>query len=235
MSEKRHFRCLLVEDVEAMRALLCILLEGIECEVIAAESLTAARKILRSQTGNSFDFVVLDLELPDGNGLELLPEVDESVRVIALTADDSREAHLQCRRAGCEVVLSKSDELAKLKDIIRAPSAAVMGADRSIPVSSYPYICYLAETRLELEEVRRKSDLLGLRRIAHRLRGTAVHFGHPGIGRIAKSISSALAAGNLERAGAEAEALSTRIGDVLEMFHLRKHAVPEVQTQPCKS
>jgi CheY-like chemotaxis protein len=43
MSEKRHFRCLLVEDVEAMRALLCILLEGIECEVIAAESLTAAR------------------------------------------------------------------------------------------------------------------------------------------------------------------------------------------------
>ena len=235
MSEVRHFRCLLVEDVEAMRALLCILLEGVECEVIAAESLTAARKILRSQTGDFFDFVILDLELPDGNGLELLPEVDESIRVIALTADDSREADLQCRRAGCEVVLSKSDELAKLKDVIRAPSSAATGTDRSIPVSSYPYICYLAETRLELEEVRRKSDLLGLRRIAHRLRGTAVHFGHPGIGRIAKSISSALAAGNLEHAGAEAEALSIRIGDVLELFHLRKHAVLEIQTQHCKS
>ena len=235
MPRARNYRCLLVEDVEAMRALLCIVLEGIECEVVAAESLTAARQILRSQAQDSFDFVILDLQLPDGNGLELLPEVDESIRVIALTADDSREARLQCRHAGCDVVLSKSDELAKLKDILTGPSVAAVGQQRSVPETSYPYICYLAETRLELEKVRRKSDLLELRKIAHRLRGTAIHFGHPGIGRSAKSISSALAAGNLERAGAEAAALSARIGDVLESFYLRKYAVPNMQTLLCKS
>jgi len=235
MPKLRHFRCLLVEDVEAMRALLCVLLEGVGCEVVAAESLTAARKILRSQKENSFEFVILDLELPDGNGLELVPEVDGSARIIALTADDSREAQLQCRHAGCEVVLSKSNELAKLKDILTGPFAAENVKHRPAPDASHSYICYLAETRLELEEVRRKSDLLELRQIAHRLRGTAVHFGHPGIGRTAKSISSALAAGNLERAGAEAQALSERIGNVLESFYLRRHAVPDVQTQPCKA
>jgi CheY-like chemotaxis protein len=168
MPRARNYRCLLVEDVEAMRAFLCIVLEGIECEVVAAESLTAARQILSSQAQDSFDFVILDLQLPDGNGLELLPEVDESIRVIALTADDSREARLQCRHAGCDVVLSKCDELAKLKDILTGPSVAAVGQQRSVPETSYAYICYLAETRLELEKVRRKSDLLKLRKIAHR-------------------------------------------------------------------
>ena len=235
MPRTRNIRCLLVEDVEAMRALLRVLLDGIECEVIAAESLMAARQILRSQEQGLFDFIILDLELPDGNGLELLPEVDDSIRVIALTADDSREAQLQCRHAGCEAVLSKSNELAKLKEILAGPSVAVGGRNRSIPETSYPYICYLAETRLELEKVRRRSDLLELRRIAHRLRGTAIHFGHPGIGRSAKSISSALAAGDLEQAGAEAQALSARIGDTLESFYLRKHAVSDEQTLLSKS
>lgn len=217
-------RCLLVEDVEAMRTLLSVLLEGIECEVVAAESLSAARQILRSQEQDSFDFIILDLELPDGNGLELLPEVDELVRVVALTADDSREAQLQCRHAGCEAVLSKSDELAKLKEFLTGASTALSSGHRSTPETSYPYICYLAETRLELERVRRRSDLLELRKIAHRLRGTAIHFGHPGIGRSAKSISRALSAGDLERAGKEAQALSARIGDTLESFYLRKQA-----------
>lgn len=234
MPSVHNLRCLLVEDVEAMRALLCILLEGIEYEVVAAGSLAAARQVLRSQEQVSFDFVILDLELPDGNGLELLPEVDESVRVIALTADDTREAHLQCLHAGCEVVLSKSDELSKLKDILKGPSVTPTGSQRSIPETSYPYICYLAETRLELEKVRRKSDLLELRKIAHRLRGTAIHFGHPGIGRTAKSISTALAAGNLEWAGAEAESLIARISDVLESFYLRKLAAPDIQPLSCK-
>lgn len=234
MPKMRTIRCLLVEDVEAMRTFLSMLLEDIECEVVAAESLTAARQILRSQEPNTFDFIILDLELPDGNGLELLPEVDESIRVIALTADDSREAQLQCSHAGCELVLSKSDELAKLKDILKGPSVTALGKQRSIPDTSYPYICYLAETRQELEEIRRRSNLLELRRIAHRLRGTAIHFGHPGIGQLAKSISVALAAGNVEQAGAEAEALSARISSVLENFYLRKHAVPDIQMLACK-
>lgn len=235
MPKMRKSRCLLVEDVEAMRALLSVLLDGIECEVVTAETLMAARQILRSQEQGPLDFIILDLELPDGNGLELLPEVDESIRVIALTADDSREAQLQCQHAGCEAVLSKSDELVKLKGILMGPSVAMSGRHRSIPEISYPYICYLAETRLELEKVRRRSDLLELRRIAHRLRGTAIHFGHPGIGRSAKSISSALAAGDLERAGEEAQALSARIGDALEGFYLRKQAVPDEQMIHSKS
>ena len=87
MPRTRNIRCLLVEDVEAMRALLRVLLDGIECEVIAAESLMAARQILRSQEQGLFDFIILDLELPDGNGLELF--VTRKVRLI------------DGRRAGC--------------------------------------------------------------------------------------------------------------------------------------
>jgi CheY-like chemotaxis protein len=230
MPEAHNLRCLLVEDTEAMRALLSVLLESTGCEIVEVENLRDAKRIVRSRAGATFDFVVLDLELPDGSGLELLPEIDEEVSVIVLTADDSRETYLQCRHAGCEVVLNKSGDLSKLNEIFTG--TAVSAASRSIPDFSYPYLRYLAEVRLELEDARQTTDLLGLRRIAHRLRGTAIHFGHPGIGRAAKSISVALASGLLDQVDAEADVLSARIAEALEAYYLQKSPVAGMRPSP---
>jgi PAS domain S-box-containing protein len=66
-------RVLHVEDDEATRLLLARLL-GAQAEVIGAASVVEAIALAHSQ---SFDLTVIDLGLPDGNGLEVLSHVED--------------------------------------------------------------------------------------------------------------------------------------------------------------
>jgi CheY-like chemotaxis protein len=220
MSDSNSLRCLLVEDVAAMRALLRAILEDTGCEIIEAGNLREARQTLRAHDKAKIDYAVLDIDLPDGNGLELIPELGHEVRIIALTAYETRETHLRCLSMGCDAVLSKGGQLAELRKMLIRRGDKSRAARRQIPDHGELYFRYLADTRMELEEARRKVDLLAVRRIAHRLRGTAVHFGHPGIGRFAKSITVALAAGRLSQVEAQTSALSASIAEVLESHQL---------------
>lgn len=218
MSDNINRRCLLVEDVAAMRALVRAILEDTGCEIIEAEDLQAARQILRTHDKGKIDYVVLDIDLPDGNGLELIPELGDEVRmIIALTAYETRETHLRCLSMGCDEVLSKGGQLAELSKMLMRPGSPRRAARPQIPDHGKMYFKYLAESRLKLEEARQKADFLAVRRIAHRLRGTAIHFGHPGIGRFAKSVTVALAAGQLSQYEAQTSALSASIAEVLEL------------------
>lgn len=221
MSYNNSCRCLIVEDVAAMRALLRAILEDTGCEIMEAESLQAARQTLRSHDTRGLDFAVLDIDLPDGNGLELIPELGGDVRVIALTAYETRETHLRCLSMGCEAVLSKGGQLADLRKLLMRPDVPKKTVQRQNPDHGDLYFRYLADTRQELEEARRKADLLSVRRIAHRLRGTAIHFGHPGIGRFARSVTAALAAGQLGQVEAQTSALSASIADILESYYVQ--------------
>ena len=221
MSDNINRRCLLVEDVAAMRALVRAILEDTGCEIIEAENLQTARQIIRTHDKHHVDYAVLDIDLPDGNGLELIPELGDKVRIIALTAYETRETHLRCLNMGCDAVLSKGGQLAELSKMLMRPNSPRRAARPQIPDHGKMYFRYLAESRLKLEEARQKADFLTVRRIAHRLRGTAIHFGHPGIGRFAKSVTVALAAGRLSQVEAQTSALSAGIAEVLESHYIK--------------
>ncbi len=82
---------LVVDDTESARRLVRMGLELEGVAVVEAETLRRARQFLHSRMVG----VVLDRELPDGDGLELLPDVgstcpDASV-VINSTIDDGRQ------------------------------------------------------------------------------------------------------------------------------------------------
>ncbi len=62
-------RVLHVEDDEDVRRIVRLSLEGV-ATIAAAHSLEMARRRLKS---DDFDLVILDISLPDGNGLTLLP------------------------------------------------------------------------------------------------------------------------------------------------------------------
>lgn len=64
-------RVLLVEDERAVGDALTDCLEQIGCTVIAAPDLNSANESARDDA-QVFDVAILDLELPDGNGLELV-------------------------------------------------------------------------------------------------------------------------------------------------------------------
>lgn len=224
-----HSSGLLVEDVRAMRTYLRTMLQDEHVRIDEAGSLQEARELLRNGEAKTPDFVVLDLELPDGNGLDLMPELPLTTRVIALTAEVNREIELQCQNAGCDVVIEKNRELLSLRKLIKGQSGSyTTTCIRSLAPSS-SYITFLAESLVELDDAQRKADFLAVRRIAHRLRGTAIHFGYPGIGTAAKTVSSALRAGRLEKFDAATSSLRARVSEALETHHLktRKTAITE--------
>lgn len=190
-------RVLLVEDVAAMRLYVRYALERHGVQVSEAGDLKTARHLLT--TGLRPTSVLLDLELPDGHGLELLPDIPPGTPVAALTGDDSSETARRCREAGCTLALSKSSRLGDIGEVLEK-------IERDWQLKPQParhqseladrYFNYLVETLRELQEAANRRDLDSVRRIGHRLRGTAVHFGYGSIGACAGELGKAIASGS---------------------------------------
>src|SRR5512140_2974927 len=98
---------LLVEDNELAREALRLLLQATGHRVCVAGSVGEALSVCRSERP---DLVLLDLTLPDGNGLDIVRELiveENPPTFVALTGHDSHEVFDQCMTAGCNSVLVK--------------------------------------------------------------------------------------------------------------------------------
>jgi DNA-binding NtrC family response regulator len=105
---------LLVEDEAMLRRHLAALLEKLGAEVAAAEDLRAARKLLAAR---GFDFALLDVNLPDGLGTDLLREraFSPDTGVVVLTAHGGVGGAVEAMRLGALDYLLKpfdADQLA---------------------------------------------------------------------------------------------------------------------------
>ena len=81
-------RIFLLEDDEALGRGITMALEGPERAVFRAGTLAEAEEILARER---FSLLILDVNLPDGSGLELLKQLrqrGDSVPVVLLTAND---------------------------------------------------------------------------------------------------------------------------------------------------
>jgi DNA-binding NtrC family response regulator len=87
-------------------------------EAAAEGTLAEARKHLQ---GHSVDLVLLDLQLPDGNGLELLSEIEaqQPAQVALLTGHASVDSAVEAFRSGAVDYLTKPVDLGRLKLILR--------------------------------------------------------------------------------------------------------------------
>jgi DNA-binding response OmpR family regulator len=87
-----------------------------------ASSVASATKISRDWKP---DVMLLDLTLPDGNGLTVLQLLrDENIaapRTIALSGHDDDELSQLCLDAGCTDVLLKPVPIARLLELVRSP------------------------------------------------------------------------------------------------------------------
>ena len=93
-------KVLIVDDEAVIREFVKIYLEGIGYEVTEAAD-AAALKTLYG--GPQPDVVLLDLKLPDADGLALLPQMKKSwpeAEVIVLTGHGSFEAAVEATKRG---------------------------------------------------------------------------------------------------------------------------------------
>ena len=115
MSESR---LLLVDDEDSFRRLVGKELGREGYAVETAGTLEEARQILAHQ---SFHLVLLDLRLPDGNGLELLNDIRSSLpgtQVVVLTAYGTVQEAIQAMKQGAHDFLTKPCKLAELEAVI---------------------------------------------------------------------------------------------------------------------
>jgi hypothetical protein len=119
----RHI--LLVEDVELNQQIIKALLQHDGHLVLVAA--TAAEAIALCQQ-HSFELILLDMNLPDSDGLSLFRQLQQQLAgplpgtlppVLALTADTSWQLQQDCLAAGLQQVLTKPVELTQLQQSIR--------------------------------------------------------------------------------------------------------------------
>lgn len=104
---------LVVEDETLLRRRLCSFLEDRGASAASASKLEEARRLLAEL---AFDFVLLDINLPDGNGLDLLREevFSATTVVIVMTANNGVETAVEAMRLGATDFLGKPFEVAEV-------------------------------------------------------------------------------------------------------------------------
>ena len=118
-------RVALVDDHEIVRRGVADLLEGSPGIEVVAEAGTAAQGLARI-TATRPDIALLDMRLPDGNGIDLCRELRsrlDGIRCIILTAYDDDDALVAAVVAGASGYLLKDVRGPSLVDAITAVAA----------------------------------------------------------------------------------------------------------------
>jgi DNA-binding response OmpR family regulator len=123
--KSKHMRLLLVEDEPRISELIKAALER-------AEFVVDAVRVREALANTPYDAAILDLGLPDGDGLTLLAELRPAgnhIPILILTARDAVEQRVLGLDAGADDYLVKpfamSELIARTKALLRRPGAAL--------------------------------------------------------------------------------------------------------------
>lgn len=108
-------KILIVEDDKALNEGIHLTLRQNEWEFIQAYSLLEAREYLKRETT---ELIILDINLPDGSGLDLLKEVkevDPNVKIILLTANQMEIDIVTGLESGADDYITKPFSLMVLR------------------------------------------------------------------------------------------------------------------------
>jgi two-component system response regulator AtoC len=129
---------LVVDDEPIIREALTSRLEEHGFEVVSAESLAAARRLLSG--GRAVDAVLLDIKLKDGDGLDLLEELRlsrPSLPVIMATAFGDSERAIRAMKLGAFEYVTKPFDLdSLLVTVSRAVEMPAVAPSPAVPDAS---------------------------------------------------------------------------------------------------
>lgn len=136
-AKNREMKILIVEDEPSLRELMQAFLEK---ERYVVEAAACFRDALDKVSVYDYDCILLDIMLPDGNGLALLEELEHAGKrenVIIISAKDSIEDKVRGLELGADDYLAKPFHLAELaariKSLLRRK---VFGGDRHINIGN---------------------------------------------------------------------------------------------------
>lgn len=127
---------LIVEDEHAIRRFLRTALEAEDLRVFDAETLQ--RGLLEAATRKP-DLVILDLGLPDGDGLDFIRDIRQwsPVPIIVLSARSEESDKIAALDAGADDYLSKPFGIGELQARLRVALRRHAGAQPNEPIVSF--------------------------------------------------------------------------------------------------
>jgi len=117
MKKIKH-TALIVDDEPDILELLDITLSRMNINTVSAENITQAKKLLEQQ---SFDLCLTDMQLPDGNGIELIDFIQKNTSnlpVAMITAHGNMEYAIKALKAGAFDFVSKPVDLNILRNLV---------------------------------------------------------------------------------------------------------------------
>ncbi len=194
-------KALIVEDNKMIQLLTVRHMKDAACKYDIAHDGESALEFFSS---NTYDFVLLDLYLPDIEGFELalkMREINKNSCIIAYSADDSDETREACKKALINGLIlknyQKTDEL--VVSIHQMMEESGLKSDTSDPLSEQAYdltilrkmigdnpddlkdiiqsfVSYSTQMMGTLESAIQNEDRVSLRKIAHSMKSSARQF-----------------------------------------------------------
>src|SRR5271154_969985 len=109
---------LVVDDEPDLCELLSITLQRMNLSPRTAQTVAAARKLLKAER---FDLCLTDMQLPDGNGIELVEWMQQhtpTVPVAVITAHGNMETAVRALKVGAFDFVSKPLDLTGLRKLV---------------------------------------------------------------------------------------------------------------------
>jgi DNA-binding NarL/FixJ family response regulator len=116
-------RVLLIEDHALFRQSLALVLKSrLDLESVEAGSLAEGRRILGDLQCMTDYLAIIDLDLPDGDGSELIEQLRNTkpdVPVLAFTASQDLKQSVRAQEAGADMVLAKKVPVEQIVSTVR--------------------------------------------------------------------------------------------------------------------
>ena len=167
-------KVLLIEDEKQIRRFVRAALEDEGCQVIEAE--TMAQGLIEAGSRKP-DLLVLDLGLPDGNGVDLIRDLRgwSDVPILILSARSQENDKIDALDAGADDYLTKPFAVGELRARVRALlRRSYRNGDAATPVVEFGDVTVDLSRRL----VSRGGETVHLTPLEYRLLATLL--GHPG-------------------------------------------------------
>lgn len=117
MKKIKH-TALIVDDEPDILELLDITLSRMGIDTVSAENITQAKKLLETHT---FDLCLTDMQLPDGNGIELIDFIQKNTSnlpVAMITAHGNMEYAIKALKSGAFDFVSKPVDINILRNLV---------------------------------------------------------------------------------------------------------------------